>query len=347
MSLPTQTKQFLLAAHPKAEVNPSEQFKLVTNPIPDLKDNQVLLKVRYLSNDPAQRGWISYHPAPERLYVPPVQIGEVMRAGAICTVLKSTSSKFKEGDSVVATAGWTEYAVLPADQCTPLKQVEGLSETHYLGALGLTGMTAFYGLSVVRASKDDDLIVVSGAAGATGSLVVQIAKHLIGVKKVVGLAGNDSKCRWVESIGADKCINYKDKDWRKQLKEATQGNVDVYFDNVGAPILDAVMARMKTHGRIAACGAVANYNAGEGAEPVRNWFEVISSRLEIRGFIVFDGAANFGEYTSRLVEGWKAGKVQISDEGETVIPTSFESIPQTWLKLFAGANQGKLVTKLT
>ncbi|KAG8629059.1 hypothetical protein KVT40_002924 [Elsinoe batatas] len=346
MSAPKQTKQYLLAAHPKAEVNPSEQFKLVTTDLPELKDGQVLVKVRYLSNDPAQRGWISYHPNPERLYVPPVQINEVMRAGGIGTIVKSNSSKFKEGDSVVATIGWTEYAVIGADQCTPLKSVPGLAETHFLGALGMTGMTAFAGLEKVDTTSKDELVVISGAAGATGSMAVQIAKHLIGVKKVVGLAGTDEKCRWVESIGADVCINYKAKDWRKQLKEATKGNVDVYFDNVGAPILDAVMARMKTHGRIAACGAVATYNSGEGADPVRNWFEVISSRLVIKGFIVFDFADKFGEFTSRLVKGFQDGKIKISDANETVVDTKFEDIPNTWLKLFVGANQGKLVTKL-
>ncbi|PNS15488.1 2-alkenal reductase (NADP(+)-dependent) [Sphaceloma murrayae] len=346
MSVPTQTKQYLLAAHPKAQVDVSENFKLTTTPIPSLKEDQVLLKVRYLSNDPAQRGWISYHPNPERLYVPPVKLGEVMRAGGISTVVKSTSSKFKEGDSVVATVGWTEYAVVDAAECTPLRSVPGLDETHFLGALGLTGMTAFWGLEVVGTSSKDELLVVSGAAGATGSMVVQIAKKLIGVKKVVGMAGTDEKCRWVESIGADVCINYKAKDFRKQLKEATQGNVDVYFDNVGAPILDAVMARMKTHGRIAACGAVATYNSGEGADPVRNWFEVISSRLVIKGFIVFDGAHRFGDYIKQLSEGFQSGKIQIDDKNETVVPTNFEDIPQTWLKLFVGANQGKLVTKL-
>lgn len=183
MSAPTETKQFTLAEHPGGSVDINKSFKLETKPLPELKDEQVLVKVKYLSNDPAQRGWMSKHPAPDRLYVPPVQVGEVMRARGICSVVKSTSSKFKEGQSVVATCGWTEYAVLNAKECTPLQTVGDLKETHFLGALGATGLTAIYGLDVAEASDKDQVLVVSGAAGATGSMVVQIAKNILGIKK--------------------------------------------------------------------------------------------------------------------------------------------------------------------
>ncbi|GAM86311.1 hypothetical protein ANO11243_043230 [Dothideomycetidae sp. 11243] len=348
MAAPKETKQYILAEKPTGSIKLDSAFKLVTNSLPELKDNQVLIQTKFLSNDPAQRGWINPTRSADRLYVPPVEVGDVMRARGICTVVKSNSSSFKEGQSVVATCGWTEYAVVNAKECTPLQTVGDLKETHFLGALGATGLTAMYGLDVVDTSAKDQVLVVSGAAGATGSMVVQIAKKLIGVKTVIGMAGTDEKCAWVKSLGADICLNYKSKDFKKQLRDATPGPhyVDVYFDNVGGTILDLMLTRMGKHGRVACCGAVSNYDAGDKAEPIRAWGEVISQRIQLKGFIIFDAAPKFGEYTQRLIKGYKDGKLSISDENETIKKVSFEQIPQTWLTLFEGANTGKLVTAL-
>ena len=279
------------------------------------------------------------------MYVPPVPEVTPMRARGIGSVVASKSDKFSKGALVAVNSNWVEYCVVKAKDVTPIQKVGELSETHFLGAFGLTGITAYYGLQVVRTTKDD-AIVVSGAAGATGSMVVQIAKNIIGCKKVIGIAGSDDKCRWVESLGADVCVNYKSPSFKDDLKKATDGFVEVYFDNVGGKILELMLTRLKRHGRVAACGAIANYNAGANPEPLRNWFEIISNRLEIKGFIVFDAAEKIPEITQILIKAYKDGKLKLGTENETVIETNFDGIPQTWLKLFSGANTGKLVTHI-
>lgn len=268
-----------------------------------------------------------------------------MGARGIAEVVESKSSKFPKGSLVVASTNWSEYNVLNEAACSPVQQVGDLSPTHFLGALGLTGLTAYYGLQVVRAGPDD-VVVVSGAAGATGSMVVQIAKHMLGCKKVIGIAGTDDKCKWVESLGADACLNYKSSSFKEELKKATEGFVQVYFDNVGGEILDLMLGRMARFGRVAACGAISGYNNTSDAYGIKNWFEVITQRIEIRGFIVLDAGAKIPQLVSELTQAYKDGKLKIGAENETVMPTNFEGVPQTWMKLFSGANTGKLVTKI-
>lgn len=350
MSSPTQTCQWILTNKPTdlpelSGLNPT--FTLETNSLPALNENQVLVKTLYISNDPAQRGWITKGANPERLYVPPVDQGAVMRARAIAEVLETKSDKHKKGDMVLANAGWAEYSVQEAKDCQPIDQMSGSSITHYLGAFGMTGMTAYYGTKIIARAGPEDTVVVSGAAGATGSMVVQIAKKMLGCKKVIGMAGTDEKCKWVLSLGADVCLNYKADDFRKQLRAATDGYVEVYFDNVGGDILDLMLTRMKKGGRVAACGAVANYNKSDPTG-LKNWFEVISNRIEIRGFIIIDFLmqGKGPEAVAELVKAWKEGKIQVGEENETVVDTKFEDIPKTWMSLFEGANTGKLITKL-
>lgn len=223
----------------------------------------------------------------------------------------------------------------------------GIRPTHFIGALGGPGLTAFYGLSDIVRTTSEDTVVVSGAAGATGSMVVQIAKHIIGCKKIIGIAGGEKKCRWVESLGADVCIDYKAPDFKEQLKKATDGFVEVYFDNVGGEILDFMLTRLKRYGRVAACGSVSTYNA-PGSVGIKNWFEIITNRLEVKGFIVTDAvvAGKTGPMLQKLVEKVKEGKIKIGPETETVVPTAFEDIPKTWMMLFQGGNQGKLITAI-
>ena len=205
------TRQWLLANKPTGLPQldgPDQTFKLVETELPDLKDDEVLVKLVYLSNDPAQRGWISKNINPERLYVEPVKEGTPMHARGLAEVVESKSSTYKKGDTVIASTGWSEYAIKPTKEVQPAKDLpSGMSKTHYLGALGLTGLTAYFGLTEVVNTTKDDIVVVSGAAGATGMMAVQIAKHIIGCKKVIGMAGSDDKCKWVESIGADLCLN--------------------------------------------------------------------------------------------------------------------------------------------
>ncbi|KAL8943380.1 MAG: hypothetical protein Q9216_001089 [Gyalolechia sp. 2 TL-2023] len=348
MSLPTTTRQWILTNHPTdlpVLSGSSPTFTLQTHPVPSLKSNQVFLKLLFLSNDPAQRGWLSADVDPERLYVPPVPLGSPMYARGICEVLKSTDDGFKEGDKVLANLGWSEYGILDASACQAIQEVEGVGITQFLGALGMTGLTALYGLTdIVRAGKDD-VVVVSGAAGATGSMAVQIAKNILGCKRVVGMAGGADKCRWVESIGADLCLDYKAPDFKEKLLEATDGFVEVYFDNVGGEILDLMLTRMKRHGRIAACGAISNYNRSDGYG-IKNWFEIISNRIEIKGFIVFDVLPKAKEAMGELTRATKEGKIKVDPSNETIVETGFEGVVETWMKLFEGGNRGKLVTKI-
>jgi NADPH-dependent curcumin reductase CurA len=274
MAPPTSTKVYVVANKPTDNIaldGPNATFKLEEKPIPKLEDGQVLVQTLYLSNDPAQRGWIDKNQKPERLYVPPVKEGEPMRAGFIAKVISSKNDKFQEGKLVQGYGGWVQYQVTSPEAIglRVIDEIPGISVTHFLGAFGGTGLTAYCGLIKVGETTKDDVVVVSGAAGATGSMVVQIAKHIIGCKKVIGLAGSDEKCRWVESLGADLCINYK-KDWKTELKAATKDYANVYFDNVGGEQLDFMITRLSQHGRIVACGAIAGYNSSEKSS-LKNW----------------------------------------------------------------------------
>ena len=351
MTSPNSTRQWLLAEKPTdlpVLDGPSQTFKLEIKDLPPLQDNQVLVKTLYLSNDPAQRGWISKDINPDRLYTVPVKVNTPMHARALCEVVESKSASVKKGTTVLAAPGWTEYAVLDSKAVQPASELpHGLNITHYLGALGGTGLTAYYGLKIVAEAQASDSVVISGAAGATGSMVVQIAKKLIGCKRVIGIAGSDEKCRWVESLGADKCLNYKKSTFKEDLIKETDGFVNVYFDNVGGEILDLMLTRMARGGRIAACGAISNYNKSASKQDgLKNWFEVISMRIQIRGFIVTDYLSKRAEVLDIFRKAIEEGKLDIGSESEQVVPAKFEDIPKVWMKLFEGSNTGKLVTAL-
>ncbi|KIV87173.1 hypothetical protein PV11_02738 [Exophiala sideris] len=348
-NLPTKTRSWILTNKPTGLATISGDkptFTLKTRDLSPLKDDQVLVKALYYSNDPAQRGWISPTVPEGRLYVKPVEVGEAMRARGLAQVIDSKSDKIAKGTIVSGTTDWNEYVVLDASAVTPVQPLPGgLSLTHYLGALGGTGLTAYYGLVVVCEAKKGEKVVVSGAAGATGSMVVQIAKNIVGASNVIGIAGSDSKCRWVESLGADKCLNYKSPSFAADLKEATKDGVDVYFDNVGGEILDLMLGNLSMYGRIAACGSISGYNSDQPTV-LKNYFQVISMRLQLRGFIIIDYLSKAGEVLKLFREAIQEGKLKIGDGNETVVSTKFEDVPKTWLKLFSGDNTGKLVTKV-
>jgi NADPH-dependent curcumin reductase CurA len=282
------------------------------------------------------------------MYFPPVEVNAPMSSFGIATVIESKAADFPKGSTVNCLTNWREYAVidttLGAPYVTKVEDIANISVTHTLGALGLTGVTAYHGLENVNTTKDD-VVVVSGAAGATGSMVVQIAKKIIGCKRVIGIAGTADKCKWVESLGADVCINYKDADFKEQLIKHTEGYVDVYFDNVGGEILDLMFTRVKRFGRISVCGAISEYNSSS-PPGFKNWFEVISNRMTIKGLIVLDAGARWPEMVKEISEAAVAGKIQVGDANETIVPTAFEDVPKTWLKLFEGANTGKLLTQI-
>lgn len=204
---------------------PDATFRLVTKSVQPLEEEQVLLKVLYLSNEPAQRLWIDPNIEPDRLYTEPVEVGDTMKSYAsICEVVESKSKNLPVGTLVSSMTGWCEYAVTSANECMPLKPIDNLPLTHYSGIFGTAGVTAYYGLVDIVNAGPGDTVVISAAAGAVGSAAVQIAKNLLGCKRVIGIAGTDAKCRWVETLGADVCLNYKSAAFKEDLKNATEAS---------------------------------------------------------------------------------------------------------------------------
>lgn len=363
-----QTKQWIFNAYPEGLptfTGPNPTFKQIETATPALEDGQVLVKNIYLSNDPAQRAWLDRYDDESRLYTTPGHPGELVLTYTISEVLetKGAGVGVKKGDLVFVRSGWTQYAVVSAAGLAPLAPLpHGLSPSHYVGAMGATGLTAWHGLADVARATADDVVVVSGAAGATGSMVVQIAKRLLGCRRVVGLAGGAAKCAWVaDRLGADACVDYKVPGWRERLAAETTGRgaaPTVYFDNVGGEILDFMLTILARYGRVAVCGAISGYNnkggaaglgddGGEdgGVGPRKHWFNVITMRLRVEGFIVLDYAHKFAESRETLRKAVEEGKLDLSDS-EQVVETPFDDIPKTWLKLFEGGNTGKLITKM-
>ena len=244
-NVPSQTKQWLLRKKPygfPVLEGDEPTFVFSKSEIPKLQEGQVLLKLVYLSNDPAQRSWISPLANPDRLYIPPVQEGEVMRSAGIAQVVKSRDPQIRANTLVSCAPGWAEYSVANGADVTPISVPDGLTAPHFLGALGLPGFTAVYALTQVVKATKDDAIVVSGAAGAVGNITIQLAKHWIGCRKVIGIAGTDEKCAWIEKLGADVCINYKSPSFKAQLTKATEGFVEIYFGMIGFEMMSLLFA---------------------------------------------------------------------------------------------------------
>ncbi|KAI0842325.1 NAD(P)-binding protein [Hypoxylon sp. FL0890] len=345
------TKQWIVASKPTGAPvlnGPDATFKLQTVTLPPLKEGQLLCTVRYFSNDTGLRNFIQTTVAPERFYVPVVNIGQPMRSGIIAEVIESASPDFKAGDLVMDfhLGTWSERVVLDAATSQRLAPLPNqLPFTHHLGAFGASGLAAYTGLVYAGGAKAGDTIVISAAAGATGSVAIQIAAKLLRAKRVIGIAGSDEKCAWVrDQLGAHACVNYKSPTFLEDLKAATPDEVDVYFDNVGGHVLDAMLTRVKRHGTIAVCGSVSGYNSSEPMA-LRNWFEVINSRLTIHGFIMLDYMDKAPEILQELIAAAADGRLKL-DDGQTIVEGRIEEQPEIWLRLFSGGNQGKLLTKL-
>ena len=263
-------KQIIYDKPPAPAINPSltsGTFRLHTVPKPhNVPADKVLVRAHYLSLDPAMRQWLTA----KRSYIAPVERGAVMRGQSIAQVVQvgsDLSSKFKAGDWVVASTGWQEYATLSDREVQKVVVPPGGRPTDAMSVLGMTGLTAYFGMTEVGQPRAGETVVVSGAAGATGMIAGQIAK-IKGAKRVVGLAGSKEKCDFlVQELGFDAAINYKDADWRKQLKDATPEYVDVFFDNTGGEILDACLARAARDSRFVICGAISQYNAAKPQGP--------------------------------------------------------------------------------
>ncbi|KAE8446766.1 hypothetical protein EG329_011671 [Mollisiaceae sp. DMI_Dod_QoI] len=345
----------VLAKRPEGLIVPGETFALKENPMPeerDVKDDQVLVEALYLSLDPAMRGWLN----DARSYVPPVQIGEVMRGFAICKVLVSKSSKFSVGDYVTCTPGWREVAVMNAKELTRLEVPENGRPTDALGVLGLTGLTAYFGMRDIGQVKAGDFVVVSGAAGATGSVACQLPRtsqefralirwvkvaKLKGAK-VLGLAGSDDKVQWLKELGCDEALNYKSPDFATQFKEKTKDLIDVFFDNVGGDILELALSRAKPHARFVMCGAISQYNSKTPVGP-KNISMVIAMRIKMQGFIVFDFASQYDAARKEIAQWLAEGKLQ---RKETIIKGGLKAAEKGLLDLYQGINTGKLLVEV-
>jgi NADPH-dependent curcumin reductase CurA len=329
------SRQFRLAARPVGLPGPTD-WDYVEADVPEPADGELLVGVSHISLDPAMRGWMN----DVRSYIPPVGIGEVMRAGAIGEVLASRHPGFAVGDHVSGAFGVQSHAL--SDGTGVIKVDPGVAPLPvYLGVLGMTGMTAYFGLLDVGKPEAGQTVVVSGAAGAVGGVAGQIAK-LKGCR-VVGIAGGADKCRHVvEDLGFDACIDYKSEDVRAGLREHCPDRIDVYFDNVGGDILDAALGRLAMHARIVICGAISQYNATAKVTGPSNYLSLLVSRASMTGMVVFDYSDRYGQAAAELA-GWMAdGRLR----SQVDIVPGLETFPDTLLKLFRGENVGKLVLQV-
>jgi NADPH-dependent curcumin reductase CurA len=333
--MPQTNRQVRLAARPSGLPRPAD-WQFTSEEVPAPAAGEFVTQISHLSIDPAMRGWMNAGAS----YVPAVEIGAVMRAGGIGRVIASGNPGFAVGDYVYGTFGVQEYAV--SDGRGVLKLDLSLAEpTAYLGVLGMTGLTAYFGLLEVGKAKEGDTVVVSGAAGATGSVVGQIAK--IKGCQVIGIAGGPEKCRLVtEEFGFDACIDYRQPHLRRTLREVAPDGVNVYFDNVGGEILDDVLTCLARGARIVICGAISQYNETQVRGPA-NYMMLLVARASMTGFLVFDFASRYPEALAELGGWYKAGRL-VSQQ--TIVSGSVEDFPDTLLKLFDGVNTGKLILAL-
>jgi hypothetical protein len=327
--------QFRLAVRPVGMAQRSN-WSYTEEAVREPKQGELLVKTLYISLDPAMRGWMNEG----KSYIAPVGIGEVMRAGGIGRVIASGNPSFAVGDCVVGAFGVQEYALSDGNGITKVDPRLAPLPV-YLGTLGMPGMTAYFGLFDVGQAKSGETVVVSGAAGAVGMVVGQIAK--IKGCRVVGITGGAAKCQYVvQELGFDAAIDYKSEDVKKALKQHCPKGVDVYFDNVGGEILDAVLTQLARGARIPICGAISQYNNTTPITGPSNYLSLLVNRARMEGFVVFDYAPRFAE-AAREMAGWMAaGKLKTRED----IVEGLSTFPETFLKLFRGENFGKLLIKV-
>jgi NADPH-dependent curcumin reductase CurA len=332
----TINRQLRLKHRPEGLVR-REDFDLIREPLGELKDGEILLRVLYISMDPTNRVWMRDIPQ----YMPPVAIGEVMRAGGIGRVVKTRSAQFNEGDLVHGLVGWQDYLVIhdsAASSYVRLPAEPGMPLPRLLGACGTSGVTAYYGLTDISPVEAGETLVVSAAAGSVGSVAGQIGK-IMGAR-VVGIAGGADKCRYlIDRLGFDAAVDYKAQDWKKALKDATPNGIQVSFENVGGEVMKAVLSRMVIGGRVALCGLISGYN-GE-AKPSDDFSVIVIRRLMVRGFLVLDYKKT--KQAVQALSGWiREGKLKAD---ETVVD-GLEDAPLILNRLFDGSHTGKLVLRV-
>ena len=330
-------KKWLLSARPVGMVG-EHNFEFLEEEVEDIKEGEFLTKKLYLSFDPAHRGWME----DRKSYVPPVGIGEVMRAGSVGQVIESNNPGYKEGDFVQGTFGWQEYAISNGEgilNATVLP--EGASLTAPLSIFGITGLTAYFGLLDVGQPKEGETVLVSGAAGSTGSIAAQIAK--IKGCRVIGVAGGAEKCKWLtEEVKIDAAIDYKKANLSEVLPELCPEGVDVVFDNVGGEFLNTALTVVNQSARLAICGAISGYNNETPAPGPSNYMALIIQRARMEGFIVLDYMDKFPEAIGELMQWESEGKIIYQED----IQEGIENAPETLLRLYTGKNKGKQLLKI-
>lgn len=328
-------KQWCLKERPFGEPN-ADTWSYIETELPDIEQGQLKLKIEYISLDPAMRGWLN----DSKSYIEPVQIGAVMRAGTIGKVIESKHDNFAEGDYVVGYCGVQSHAISDG---TGLHKVDpNLAPlSYYLGVLGMPGMTGYFGLLNTGQPKAGETVVVSGAAGAVGGLVGQIAR--IKGCRVVGIAGGKEKCQFlVDELGFDAAIDYKNEDLKKSLRQNCPKGVDVFFDNVGGDILDDVLTQINLRARIVICGAISQYNNTKPIQGPSNYLSLLVNRARMEGIVVLDNIKDYPLAMKDIASWIKSGELKVKDH----VVSGIETFPETLMMLFKGENFGKLVLKV-
>ena len=329
-------RQWLLARRPRGELS-AEDFNWVESPLPEPSAGEVLVRNLYLSCDPTQRSW-----AAGDTYFPAVRVGEVMRSFAVAEVLASNDPQFQRGQLLQGLFGWQDYAVARQGGEFPILPVpHGVAIETAMSILGNTGITAYFGVLEVGHARAGETVVVSGAAGATGSAAAQIAK-VIGCH-VVGIAGGEQKCRYlVDELGLDAAIDYKSENVMTRLRDSCPRGIDVFYDNVGGRILEAALANLALRGRVVLCGAISGYNDAAGPAGPRNYMRLLTVRGRMEGFVVVDFMAR-AEQATTAIAGWlREGKIKDLVD----VQHGLENAPTIMARLFSGQNRGKLLIKI-
>ncbi|MAW32630.1 MAG: NADP-dependent oxidoreductase [Alteromonadaceae bacterium] len=334
----TVNRQWRLARRPEGMIG-EVNFEFTETTVPKVIDRQILVKNLYFSFDPTQRNWMVDRPS----YLPPVAIGEVMRAGTVGQVVLSNHPDFTEGDLVQTMGGWQDYAAItPGQGVTGVTKIpEGVTPEMMLSVIGLTGITAYFGLLELGQPKAGETVLVSGAAGATGSVASQIAK--IKGCRVVGIAGGPEKCRWLTEVaGLDEAIDYKQGNLNEQIAAACPNKWNVFFDNVGGETLEAALNHLDLYSRVVLCGGISGYNAEEPLPGPSNLMNLVTNRSRMEGFIILDYMPRAMEAIQDLM-GWvMSGNLKFQVD----VQEGFENIPTTLRRLYTGENHGKQLLKL-
>ena len=334
----TMIRRWVLAHRPAGEIQPGD-LKMVEEPAPDLAEGELLVRNIYLSLDPTNRIWMS----DREQYMPPVAIGETMRGGGIGVVEASRSARFAPGQVVnPGLAGWASHTIVHDSAAHPAPAIPGLPMTALMSVLGATGITAWCGMTLIGEPKPGETVVVSAAAGAVGSIAAQLAKF--SGARVIGIAGGQAKCDWLTGeCGLDAAIDYKRQDVAAELDRLCPDGIDVDFENVGGPIMEAVYSRMNNYGRIALCGLISAYNQEGPIAGPKDFSRILMRRLLVKGFIVTDYLPRFGEAIAALAPLVASGRLK----WKTHVVDGLENAPEAVKLLFTGAHDGKLLVRVS